>query len=60
MKQLQTYLAAHLIRYLDDLRTLVGIDSGSDDKAGVDSVVAWLAARLSTLGFAVNATRSRC
>ncbi len=51
MEQLQTYLATHLSRYLDDLRTLVSIDSGSDDKAGVDTVVDWLTARLSTLGF---------
>ena len=52
MEQLQSYLATHLPRYLDDLRTLVGIDSGSDDKGGVDSVVDWLTTRL--LWFPVN------
>ena len=54
MEQLQSYLTAHLPRYLDDLRTLVDIDSGSDDKTGVDAVVDWLTARLSALGFAVE------
>jgi len=51
MNDLLTYLEAQLPPYLDDLRTLVGIDSGSDDKAGVDTVVDWLLARLTTLGF---------
>lgn len=54
MEQLQPYLAAQLPRYLDDLRTLVSIDSGSDHKAGVDAVVDWLIARLSTLGFTIE------
>jgi glutamate carboxypeptidase len=51
MDHLQAYLETHLPRYLDDLRALVSIDSGSDDKAGVDTVVEWLLGRLSSLGF---------
>jgi len=49
-----TFLEGKLDAYLDDLRTLVGIDSGSYDKAGVDAVNAWLEDRLTTLGFAVE------
>lgn len=40
--------------YLDDLRTLVSIDSGSFDKAGVDAVNDWLEERLRTIGFSVE------
>lgn len=48
------YLEAHRDRYLEDLRVLVGQDSGSFDKAGVDAVQSWLQARLASLGFAVE------
>ncbi|MBX3071327.1 MAG: M20 family metallopeptidase [Thermomicrobiales bacterium] len=48
------YLDSHLDDYLDDLRVLCAIDSGSDDKAGVDQVQQWLAPRLTGLGFAVT------
>jgi glutamate carboxypeptidase len=51
MDDLRPYLATKLPQYLDDLRTLVSIDSGSDDKGGVDRVVDWLLARLTQLGF---------
>ncbi|MDP9365885.1 MAG: M20/M25/M40 family metallo-hydrolase, partial [Chloroflexota bacterium] len=51
------YLERHLDDYLADLRTLVGIDSGSFDKAGVDAVTGWLADRLDALGFAVERRR---
>ncbi len=44
------YLEKHLVDYLADLRVLSGIDSGSDDKAGVDQVVDWLEERLHRLG----------
>lgn len=54
MEQVQRYLATHLPHYLDDLRTLVSIDSGSDHKTGVDTVVDWLLTRLTTLGFTVE------
>jgi len=54
MKHLQTYLETQLPRYLDDLRTLVSIDSGSDNKPGVDAVVDWLITRLSALGFRIE------
>lgn len=49
-----TYLENRLEAYLDDLRTLVGIDSGSQHKAGVDAVNDWLEARLAGLGFTVE------
>jgi len=54
MKQILAYLAAQQAHYLHDLRTLVNIDSGSDDKPGVDAVVDWLIGRLSTLGFTIE------
>jgi glutamate carboxypeptidase len=49
-----TFLEGRLDAYLDDLRTLVGIDSGTYDEVGVDAVNAWLEDRLTTLGFAVE------
>lgn len=54
MEQLQAYLADQQAHYLADLHTLVSIDSGSDDKPGVDAVVDWLSARLSGLGFTIE------
>ena len=48
------YLEQHLDDYLADLRTLVAIDSGSNDKGGVDAVTGWLAERLEALGFTVE------
>ena len=44
------FLEERLDNYLDDLRTLVGIDSGSSDKDGVDAVNDWLEERLHALG----------
>ena len=49
-----TYLEQHLDEYVADLRHLSGIDSGSDDKAGVDAVQDWLTERLQRLGFSVE------
>jgi glutamate carboxypeptidase len=49
-----TFLEGRLDAYLDDLRTLVSIDSGSYDKAGVDEVNDWLEERLKVLGFSVE------
>ncbi|MDQ3694850.1 MAG: M20 family metallopeptidase [Chloroflexota bacterium] len=37
--------------YIADLRLLVGQDSGSHDKAGVDAVMDWLEVRLMATGF---------
>jgi glutamate carboxypeptidase len=48
------YLEGRLSAYLDDLRYLVGIDSGSRHKAGVNAVNDWLQQRLANLGFAVE------
>ena len=49
-----TYLQDHLDEYVADLRHLSGIDSGTDDKAGVDAIQDWLQARLLALGFSVE------
>jgi glutamate carboxypeptidase len=49
-----SYLEKRLDSYLNDLRTLVNIDSGSHDKAGVDAVNEWLETRLKMLGFSVE------
>ncbi len=49
-----SYLEERLDAYLDDLCTLVGIDSGTRDKAGVERVNEWLEHRLITLGFSVE------
>ncbi|MCK4899078.1 MAG: M20 family metallopeptidase, partial [Anaerolineales bacterium] len=49
-----SFLEERLDAYLDDLRTLVGIDSGTRDKAGVERVNEWLEHRLITLGFSVE------
>jgi glutamate carboxypeptidase len=49
-----SFLEERFDAYLNDLRTLVGIDSGSYDKAGVDEVNDWLEERLKALGFSVE------
>ena len=49
-----TFLEDKLDNYLEDLRTLVGIDSGSFEKAGVDAVNDWIEVRLAGLGFSVE------
>ena len=49
-----TYLQQHLDEYVADLRHLSAIDSGTDDKAGVDAVQDWLMERLHGLGFSVE------
>ena len=48
------YLQQHLDQYVADLRHLSSIDSGSDDKAGVDAVQDWLGERLQRLGYSVE------
>ena len=52
--QLITNLSNQLDHYLADLRTLSGIDSGTEHKAGVDAVQDWLAQRLYARGFAIE------
>jgi glutamate carboxypeptidase len=49
-----TYLQEHLDEYVADLWQLSGIDSGTDDKAGVDAVQDWLEERLHQLGLSVE------
>src|SRR5215212_12139782 len=49
-----TYLEQHLDEYVADLRHLSAIDSGTDDKAGVDAVQDWFTERLKQLGFSIE------
>src|SRR5215212_1523348 len=49
-----TYLQQHLEEYVADLRYLSAIDSGTDDKAGVDTVQDWLMERMRRFGFSVE------
>ncbi|MCB0213456.1 MAG: M20 family metallopeptidase [Anaerolineae bacterium] len=51
------YLTHHFDRYLADLSELVAIDSGGRSKSGIEAVNAWLAARLTALGFSVEYDR---
>jgi glutamate carboxypeptidase len=53
-RDLLDLLDANLERYLGDLRLLAGIDSGSDDKAGVDAVIDWLEQRLTATGYEIE------
>jgi glutamate carboxypeptidase len=49
-----TYLETHLDDYIADLRHLSAIDSGTDDKAGVDAVQDWFQEQLTDLGFTIE------
>ena len=49
-----SWLAGELGSYIDDLRYLSGIDSGSYDKAGIDQVQDWFQEQLAKLGFEVQ------
>ncbi len=49
-----SFLESRLDQYLAELTLLAGIDSGSDDKEGVDRVVDWLEERFRGLGFSVE------
>ncbi len=46
----EDYLQQHQTRYLDELRTICAIDSDSHNKAGVDQMAIYLAARMDSLG----------
>lgn len=52
-----SYLDAHVDDYLADLRFLAGIDSGSNDKAGVDRVVDWVERKCGQIGCAAERDR---
>ena len=52
-----SFLEKKLNTYLDELRTLVSIDSGSQHKAGVDAINDWLEDRLLGLDFQVERFR---
>jgi non-specific serine/threonine protein kinase len=49
-----TYLEARLDAYLADLTLLAAIDSGSYDKAGVDTVQDWFEQRFTRMGAAIE------
>lgn len=49
-----SWLEEQLGSYIDDLRYLSGIDSGSYDKAGIDQVQDWFQQQFSDLGFDVQ------
>lgn len=51
MKDISTWLQAHLPEFLDDLRALVSIDCGTTNKAGVDAVGRLFRDRLRAAGF---------
>jgi glutamate carboxypeptidase len=45
MNSIRTFLESAQLNYLDDLATLVGIDCGTHNKAGVDRAGEWVRAR---------------
>ena len=47
---IRAFLERHESDFLDDLATLVNMDSGTDDKAGVDRVADWVEKRLQSAG----------
>jgi glutamate carboxypeptidase len=49
-----SWLESQLGGYIEDLRYLSGIDSGSYDKAGIDQVQDWFQQQLAELGFDVQ------
>lgn len=49
-----SWLETQVGQYVDDLRYLSGIDSGSYDKSGIDQVQDWFQTQLSDLGFEVQ------
>lgn len=53
------WLESQLGAYIEDLRYLSGIDSGSYDKAGVDRVQDWFQQQLADLGFDVQRLTER-
>jgi glutamate carboxypeptidase len=53
LARLHQQVQRRLPQFLDDLETIVNIESGSYTKAGVDEVATWMAGRLSDLGGAV-------
>jgi glutamate carboxypeptidase len=56
-RRIVSFLEEKLDAYLDELRTLVSIDSGSQHKPGVDAINDWLEDRLKALDFQVERLR---
>lgn len=59
LRRIADELERRLPDYLDDLETLVSIESGSYTKDGVDRVVAWMADRLLALGASIERHSAR-
>jgi glutamate carboxypeptidase len=53
LASLRALISAGELKFLEDLRDLVGIDSGSHTQAGVNEVAGWVADRLAGLGATV-------
>ena len=51
---IMSWLESQVGQYIDDLRYLAGIDSGSYDKTGIDQVQDWFQQQLEHLGFNVQ------
>jgi glutamate carboxypeptidase len=54
LEALRARVSSRLDDYMADLRHLVNIESGTYTKAGVDSIVSWMATRLAALGAEVE------
>ena len=50
----EAYVQQRLLQYIEELRVLCAIDSGSHHKPGLDAVAAWLAERMCSLGMKVT------
>lgn len=58
--QILTYLQEHLDEYVEDLRCLTAVDSGTHHKPGVDAVQSWLQNELQRVGFTVERIPHLC
>jgi len=54
MTQIHTFLTDSYNNFVADLAALVNVDCGTHNKAGVDSVASWIAARCAEWGWAVE------
>ncbi len=54
VREVERYTQQHLATYIEELRLLCAIDSDSYNKAGLDIVAAWLAARMRGMGMDVT------
>lgn len=50
VRDVERYTQSHLAHYIDELRAMCAIDSGSFYKAGLDEMAEWMARRMRSLG----------